>query len=181
MQTHSDQSERIFKLALRCKNPVGQRLFSHLASPLESIVALKAMEQVYASARDEEDTVRFIEAVFSFLETRVDVSERDVARIPKQGPAIAVANHPFGGIEGLALIWLLRRVRPDVKVMANFLLGRIPQLRDSFILVDPFGRPESSRANIRGCARRSAGWKREACSRSFLRARCRTSTCAACR
>lgn len=160
MQTHSDQSERIFKLALRCKNPVGQRLFSHLAPPLESIVALRAMEQIYASVRKEEDPVRFIEAVFSILETRVDITERDLARIPKQGPAIAVANHPFGGIEGLALIWLLRLVRPDVKVMANFLLGRIPQLRDSFILVDPFGRPESSRANIRGL-REAIRWVEE--------------------
>ena len=54
-------------------------------------------------------------------------------------------------MEGLALIWLLRRVRPDVKVMANFLpSGGSLSCAIPSILVDPFGRPESSRANIRG-------------------------------
>jgi putative hemolysin len=40
-------------------------------------------------------------------------------------------------------------VRPDVKLMANFLLERIPDLRDFFIFVDPFGRPDSAKANIK--------------------------------
>ena len=32
---------------------------------------------------------------------------------------VVVSNHPFGGIEGVILLSLLRRVRPDVKAMAN--------------------------------------------------------------
>jgi putative hemolysin len=83
------------------------------------------------------------------MQVHYDVSDRDLARIPKQGPCVVVANHPFGGIEGLILSSLLRTARTDVKFMANFLLERIPDLRESFILVDPFGRAESSRANIK--------------------------------
>jgi putative hemolysin len=33
---------------------------------------------------------------------------------------------------------LMLRIRPDVKVMANYLLSSIPRLRDLFIFVDPF-------------------------------------------
>jgi putative hemolysin len=59
-----------------------------------------------------------------------------------------VANHPFGGIEGLILAKLLLTRRPDATLMANYFLGRIPELRELFLLVDPFGRPESVRTNL---------------------------------
>jgi putative hemolysin len=41
--------------------------------------------------------------------------------IPRQGPVIAVANHPFGLIEGAILTALLPSVRPDAKILANHL------------------------------------------------------------
>jgi putative hemolysin len=70
-------------------------------------------------------------------------------RIPTSGPTIVVANHPFGAIEGMVLTELLSRVRPDVRTMANYLLGAIPELRDRLILVDPFGGEGAARSNIR--------------------------------
>jgi putative hemolysin len=60
-----------------------------------------------------------------------------------------VANHPFGGIEGLAIAQALTRVRPDVKLFANYLLSRIPELRDVFLFVDPFARSGSAAANAK--------------------------------
>jgi putative hemolysin len=50
-----------------------------------------------------------------------------------------VANHPFGAVEGIVLALMLRRVRKDAKVLANFLLGRLPALREALLFVDPFG------------------------------------------
>ncbi len=38
---------------------------------------------------------------------------------------MVVANHPFEGIEGLVLADLLLKVRPDEKILANYLLERI--------------------------------------------------------
>lgn len=60
------------------------------------------------------------------------------SRIPTSGSCILIANHPYGGIEGLAMIDLLHKVRPDFKIMANFMLERIPQLQSHLISVDPF-------------------------------------------
>jgi putative hemolysin len=79
----------------------------------------------------------------------VRIADADLLRIPASGPLVVVANHPFGGIEGVALAHALKRVRPDVKLFANFLLGRIPELRDHFILVDPFARPGATAANTK--------------------------------
>lgn len=49
-----------------------------------------------------------------------------------------VANHPYGAIDGLALVHVLCKVRPDLKVMANFLLQQLEPLRGRFIGVNPF-------------------------------------------
>ena len=54
----------------------------------------------------------------------------------KTGSSVVVANHPFGGIEGVRWLMLLTSVRPDVKVLTNEILCRIPELQDIFIGVD---------------------------------------------
>src|SRR5262249_31782523 len=81
---------------------------------------------------------------------RVQVTPPDLERIPKSGPVVVVSNHPFGAIEGVAVARALVDVRRDVKVLANVLLGRIPELRDFFLLVDPFGGPRPKGANLPG-------------------------------
>jgi putative hemolysin len=91
----------------------------------------------------------FLAWTLSELDIEVRVSDADLARVPATGPVIVVANHPFGAIEGIALAHALLRVRADVKILANFLLGRIPELRRFFLLVDPFARSGSRAANAR--------------------------------
>ncbi len=70
------------------------------------------------------------------VELRMDAA--DMARIPVTGPVVAVANHPFGMLDGAVLAVLLTRVRPDVKVMTNYLLRDVPELARHCIFVDPF-------------------------------------------
>jgi putative hemolysin len=60
-----------------------------------------------------------------------------------------VANHPFGAIEGIILADILRSRRPDVKIMANHLLKCIPEMRELFIFVDPFGTRDALKDNVK--------------------------------
>lgn len=50
---------------------------------------------------------------------------------------ITVSNHPFGGLDGLMLIDVVARVRPDLKVLVNGILNRISALSDNWIAVQP--------------------------------------------
>ncbi len=85
-----------------------------------------------------EDGSDFTEALLHELGIKVEISEEDLKKIPKEGPFITVSNHPFGGIDGIILLNLLSELRPDYKVMANFLLQKIDPLKDKFLGVNPF-------------------------------------------
>lgn len=80
----------------------------------------------------------FIDGVLDILGIQVDVDVEELKRIPRSGSFIAVSNHPYGGIEGLILLKVLCAIRPESKVVANFLLQHIENLRDYFIGVNPF-------------------------------------------
>lgn len=53
-----------------------------------------------------------------------------------EGAFITVSNHPFGALDGIALIYLITRYRPEYKVMVNMILNKISAMRPNFIAVD---------------------------------------------
>jgi len=116
---------------------------------LEDASGLSKIARAYASRPSGLTADAFLAWTLERLGIDVKIAEADLLRIPKDGPALVVANHPYGGIEGIVLAHALRRVRPDVKLFANFLLSRIPELNDCFFFVDPFARKGSAAANAK--------------------------------
>jgi putative hemolysin len=134
--------------------PKGQSLSARairgFAPLIEHAMGLDLWNQRYVHCGQAETPREFIRRVFESFRVHWRVRESDVARIPRTGPLIVVANHPFGAMEGLFLADLLLRVRPDSKLLVNYLLSRIPNLRDVFFFVDPFGGPAAAKANLAG-------------------------------
>jgi len=90
----------------------------------------------------------------SGLEYECSIS--DINRIPKEGPFIVVANHPFGMAEGLILTKIIASVRPDVRVVANFVLDKIKTINNYWIRVNPFEKNPNafnSTKDLRACFR----------------------------
>ncbi|MBK9149054.1 MAG: lysophospholipid acyltransferase family protein [Flavobacteriales bacterium] len=103
---------------------------------LTEVSGLKRLERVYSNIAHLSD-IEFTEAVFRELNLEVEIPAEDLDHVPESGGLVFVANHPYGAIDGLAMVKVLGRKRPDLKVMANFLLRQLEPLRDRFIGVNP--------------------------------------------
>ena len=120
-----------------------------VSPPLRQVLMLDRIDSLYSElAAGSGDT--FFEKLLEKLNVSTQVTNADLERIPKTGPVMIVANHPFGFLEGAILSVMLSRIRPDVKIMANSLLSHFPAVRDQFIFVNPFGTQEAKRENLRG-------------------------------
>jgi 1-acyl-sn-glycerol-3-phosphate acyltransferase len=59
--------------------------------------------------------------------------------IPKQGNITVAANHPLGGLDGMALIKAVGEIRPDVHFFVNDILKSITNYGDVFVAVNKLG------------------------------------------
>ncbi len=98
----------------------------------------------------QKESLDFVDAVLDDLGVEIKQVEGENSHLPKKGACVVVANHPLGGIDGLVLLRVLARIRPDIKVMANFLLTSLEPVNDYFISVDPFERNISIPNNDEG-------------------------------
>ncbi len=104
---------------------------------LMSILKFNRINNIYAK-HNEKKGVEFVDAILNETGITFNVSESDVDRIPKTGAFIIVANHPYGGIEGLILIKALQSIRPDLKIIGNFLFHKIEPIKQFIFPVNPF-------------------------------------------
>ncbi len=115
---------------------------------IESLLGIGKLRKIYSNIPPTSSPYQFAEETLRAFSVNYGVCSGDLEAIPRSGPAIVVSNHPFGGLDGLVLLDLLSRIRPDVKALVNYYLGTISELRDAFIFVDPFGGERARRKNV---------------------------------
>ena len=92
----------------------------------------------------------FADHLLENMNIRIEVSPEQLENIPKEGGFVMVSNHPFGGIEGVMLLSAIAKVRPDFKLMANFILSHIPNLKECFFSVNPFEKNPEWKSSVGG-------------------------------
>lgn len=68
--------------------------------------------------------------------------------IPKQGPLVVVANHPYGILDGLAIGRILQIARGDFKIIANTVFKKAKDLDEAILPIDFAETKEARRLNI---------------------------------
>jgi len=123
------------------KNPV--------ASALMRLTKLNEVNKLYDVLKDKKGP-DFFDSFVRERELKYIVFEADLARVPKTGPFILVSNHPLGAIDGILMTKILTEIRPDFKIMGNFLLEKIEPMRPYVIPVNPFEKRKELRSSASG-------------------------------
>jgi putative hemolysin len=106
---------------------------------LRRALGLDRIDLTQEGLADATSPADFARRALSRLQVTFEATAINLDRIPSTGAAIVIANHPYGGIEGLYLAACLLERRPDVRILANHMLMALDGLRSIFIPVDPFG------------------------------------------
>ena len=63
----------------------------------------------------------------------LDVARGAMEAIPRSGPLIMIANHPYGILDGIMMGHLLSRTRGDFRIMANAVFSNAPKLEQHLL------------------------------------------------
>jgi putative hemolysin len=142
--------DRILNLDAAFQAPLPKALFQLVQSPLEHALAFPQLNRLYRDVSRADAHRPFADRLLERLDVSYQLQGAALDRKAiASGPLVVVANHPFGGIETAVLASLLGALRPDVKFIANYLLGAIPEIRDLLITVNPFQQGKALRENVR--------------------------------
>ncbi|MFP5358526.1 MAG: lysophospholipid acyltransferase family protein [Gammaproteobacteria bacterium] len=134
------QSRPAADSALRLPRPRG---LGWLAGAAERVSGLRELDGLYRRHAAGLPPGEFVRAALRTLRISYAVDGSAGTPVPPSGPLLIVANHPFGAADGLVLAdWLLPR-RPDLQLLANELLCRVPEMAPLIMPVDVFRRGAS--------------------------------------
>ena len=139
-------------ISLRALAPPGAPVWLKFLAPMaDHLLGLPAIDQVYDQVHGL-PPFEFVEKGLDALEIRVESGPGEIKdRIPEEGPLLIVSNHPFGGVEMLALAQELKAVRTDIKFLANSGLQVFNELRPLLIAINPLKVTQKNLSPIRQC------------------------------
>jgi len=110
---------------------------------------LDKVNRVYDSAKYKSGT-DIEDAMIDGLGITRKVHNIDVLKQFDGKPFITVSNHPYGHVDGIMLVGEVAKIRPDFKVMVNWMLGQIDIMQDHFIGVNPYSTDISNKSSFNG-------------------------------
>lgn len=81
--------------------------------------------------------IDFIDSVLGEMGVTLDV--KGLENIPESGRCIVASNHPLGGLDGISLMLVIGRKRPDLVFPVNDILMNVKNLEPLFIPINKHG------------------------------------------
>ena len=138
----------VIPLEKMSNQPIRKTVMTGVNGLLEKILSVDAFKSLYDTLPPCKDPFQFLENTLDRLQIEHRLDHKAAQAIPSSGPVIVVANHPFGGIDGIILASALSTVRKDIKILVNYFLMNIQELKPLFLPVDPFKQNGSTAKNL---------------------------------
>lgn len=138
------------------------RFLMGLSEPISRLLSIKYLNDLYKNGV-KDYTVQdgsFFKMALRGLGVSYKVTNEDLERFPQTGPVLVVSNHPFGGLDGLIMGAVLEEIRPDFRMLGNFMLASCEPTRPWLIPVNPYESAKNSAENARGL-RMCVQWLKE--------------------
>jgi putative hemolysin len=71
-----------------------------------------------------------------------------LSQVPKTGPVVFVANHPYGILDGLVMGHMLSQFRGDFRILANAVFGKAPDIERIILPISFSETKEAVKANL---------------------------------
>jgi putative hemolysin len=125
------------------------RLKRQVIRAVERLTGQPELKRLYVdNQRNPQPGESFWSAAVRRLRLDVRYDAARLAALPKTGPLVIVANHPYGVLDGLVIAWLAERIRPDFKILTHSALLRAPEAAPSLLPVDFSGTPAAMATNL---------------------------------
>ena len=118
------------------------RAMENATGRLRLIRRARGYEQEVARGRD------FWDVMVSRYGLSLDIVGGSLDNIPKDGPLIVIANHPYGILDGLMMGHILSSIRGDFRILANRVFRKAEDLNRVILPVSFDGTKEAMRENL---------------------------------
>jgi len=123
---------------IKAKNPkLYRRLPNFVIRIMERITHLDEWNKYIYEWRDDYGLDWADKAIEVF---KINVVVTGMDNLPEKGNQMVVANHPLGGFDGIAMMHVLGKKRPDIKAPVNDILLNLPGLAPILVPIDKHGR-----------------------------------------
>ena len=131
-------------------NPDDTWLVRHFVSSIEILLGRNKIEAVYNNLKVEQfNLTKFFSSALEETKITAKYDLDKLHAVPKTGPLMFVANHPFGVVDGIVLCDMALRVRGDLRIMLHSLLCQDSQLAQFFLPIDFQETKQALKTNIR--------------------------------
>jgi putative hemolysin len=124
------------------------------------IPSVRKINEAYVAAMEDKSSRDFFSKFLDQLGIGMKVQGRGLEGIPKSGPTIAIANHPYGFADGasmVSMVSMVSKVRPDVKVLMFDILA-VEGLQDKIIPIKLLGNKAARLAANRKALAEARQW-----------------------
>lgn len=118
------------------------RVMENSTGRLRLIKRARGYEDEVAQGRD------FWQVIVERYGLSLDIMAGSLENIPKDGPLILIANHPYGILDGIMLGHILSRTRGDFRILANSVFSKAEDLKKVILPVSFDQTKEAVRQNL---------------------------------